>query len=316
MFRWNSARRAALVVAALALALAGCTEGTPPAEQSDKLNVVATTTIVGDVVRQVGGEAIDLKVLLPPGADPHSYEATPRDVATVAGARAVFANGVGLETFLDPLLQNAGGQAEIVSVSEGIKLRELGAGHDEEAGEHEHGHEGMDPHVWTDPNNVLVWVQNIAAALSHLDPENAATYGANAENYRAQLVELDAWVREQVAQIPEANRKLVTDHMTFGYLAERYGLEQAGTVVSGFTTLAEPSSQEVALLVDTIRRQGIKALFVGSTVNPGLAQRIAGDTGAKLVTLYTGSLTPPGGDADSYIAYTRHNVSAIVEALK
>lgn len=297
---------------ATAIALAGCDGGAPRAVESDKLNVVATTTIVGDVARQVGGDAINLTVLLRPGIDPHSYEATPRDVATVAAARVVLANGAGLETFLASLLQNAGSQAEVVVLSEGIDLREL----EPHKGAAEHQHEGMDPHVWTDPNNVRVWTKNIEAAFCRLDPQRAGTYKANAEAYRAQLAELDAWVREQVAQIPEANRKLVTDHMTFGYLADRYGLEQAGAILPGFSTLAEPSSQEMAQLVDTIRQQNIKAVFVGSTVNPSLAQRIANDTGTQLVTLYTGSLTAPGGDADTYIAYTRHNVSAIVEALR
>lgn len=163
---------------------------------------------------------------------------------------------------------------------------------------------------------MIVWVDNIEAALTRLDPAHAAQYKANAEAYRAELAQLDNWVREQIATVPPENRKLVCDHQAFGYLADRYGLEQVGAVFPGFTTMAEPSSQELAALEDAIRRHNVKAVFAGDSANPNLAQRVAADTGLRFVTLYTGSLTPPGGDADSYIKYVRYNVSAIVEALK
>jgi manganese/iron transport system substrate-binding protein len=301
---------AALLLLALA-ALVGCERATPAARQGDRLQVVATTTIVGDVVRQIGGDAIDLQVLLPVGADPHAFEPTPKDVARIAGARVIFANGAGLEGFLDRLLASAGGQAELVHVSEGITLRRL-------EGEHHEGHDHgeADPHVWTDPNNVIVWTQNIEQALSRLDARNAGHYRANAEAYRAKLQELDAWVREQVAQIPEASRQLVTDHAVLGYLADRYGLQQVGVVFPGFSTLAEPSAQDLAALEDAIRKHEVRAVFVGTTINPALAQRLTADTGTRLVSLYTGSLSAPGGDAPTYLDYVRHNVSAIVQALK
>jgi len=292
------------------MTLSACA-GTPVA-RDDKLNVVATTTIVGDVVRQVGGDAVALTVLLPVGTDPHTFDPSPQDMAKVADAGVIFANGAGLEAFLDRLLANAGGNADVVYVSEGLNLLEE---HSQTEGD-THGHGGADPHTWTDPNNVLQWVDNIEVALVRLDPDHAADYKANAEAYRAQLRDLDAWVREQVSTIPAENRKLVTDHETFAYFAQRYGFEQIGAIVPGYSTAAQPSAQDLADLEDHIKTYGVKAVFVGSTVNPALAQRVADDTGVKLISLYTGSLTEPGGEADSYLDYVKYNVEAIVEGLK
>jgi manganese/iron transport system substrate-binding protein len=277
----------------------------------EKLKVVATTSIIADVVENVGGDRIELTVLLPLGADPHSFEPTPQDIAAVSDAHVVFANGAGLEGFLEPLLESAGATARVIYLSHGVELRQLG---DEGAGEH-HQH-GADPHTWTDPNNVMVWTRNIVHALSALDPTNDETYEANAEAYEATLEELDAWVREQIAQIPEANRQIVTDHLVFAYFADRYGFAQVGAVVPGYSTVAEPSAKELAELEDVIRDLKVKAVFVGNTVNPNLAQRVAEDTGIRLVFFYTGSLTEKGGDADNYIDYVRYNVNAIVNALK
>lgn len=305
---------ATVALLAATLALTACGQRAPEAVAGDRLRVVATTTIVGDVVKQIGGDAITLRVLLPVGADPHSFEPTPQDIATVSRADVVFANGAGLETFLDSLLRNAGGKAERVDVSRGIRLRGL-TERPEAAQEGEQKQEGADPHVWTDPNNVIAWTHNIEAALRRLDAGDADRYQANAEAYRRKLVELDAWVRAQVDRIPEGNRKLVTDHLALGYLAERYGLKQVGAIYPGFSTLAEPSSRELAMLEDAIRKQGVKAVFVGATANPNLARRVAADTGTRLVTLYTGSLTASGGEADNYLDYMRYNVSALVAGL-
>ncbi len=289
-----------------------------PAARGDKLRVVATTTIVGDVVAQVGGDAIALTVMLPVGADPHVFDPSPQDMAKVADADVIFVNGAGLEAFLERLLENAGGDADVIHVSEGLAFIEAEHHEDEErdAEENDHAHEGVDPHTWTDPNNVLRWVDNIEAALVLHDPAHAADYRANADAYRAQLRELDAWVRGQVAAIPAENRKLVTDHETFAYFAQRYGFEQVGAVVPGYSTAAQPSARDLAALEDRIRAYGVKAVFVGSTVNPALAQRVAEDTGVKLMFLYTGSLTAPGGEADSYLSYVKYNVGAMVEGLK
>ena len=285
--------------------------------QPERLSVVATTTIVGDVVQNVGGEQISLTVLLPPGADPHAFDPSPRDVALVQDADLIFANGAGLEEFLEPLIESAGGQEKVVDLSASLTLLELGDEpvEDEEHAD-EHAHEGADPHTWTDPHNVMAWTQTIAQALGEADPQHAADYAARSQAYLQTLVDLDAWIVGQVATIPEGERKIVTDHLTLGYFAHRYGFTQVGAIMPGYSTLAEPSAQELAGLEDAIRSQGVQAVFVGNTVNPQLAQRVADDTGVTLVFLYTGSLSDADGDAPTYEDYMVFNVTAILQGLK
>lgn len=312
-------------------ALAACAAPAPTATpQAQKLRVLATTTLVGDVVSNIAGDVFKLSVLLPLGTDPHFFTPTPQDVAKVSQADVVFANGAGLEEFLQALLESAGAADKVVAVSEGIALvqgqmpahaGEQDHAHEDEhaqEGEHEHEHEhaGGDPHTWFDPNLVMIWVENIVKTLSEKDPQNAAIYQKNAADYTAQLRELDQWIRQQVEAIPPQSRQLVTDHKSFTYFAEQYGFTQVGAVLPGFSTLAEPSAQELAALEDAIRQLGAKAIFVGTTVNPNLSQRVAEDTGVKLVYLYTGSLSEKDGPADTYLNFMRYNVSAIVEALK
>lgn len=277
--------------------------------------MVATTTLVGDIVRNIGGEKIDLSVLLPVGADPHNFEPAPRDVALVSDADLIFTNGAGLESFMSRLLKNAGGQATVISLSDGLELIPS-AEEESHAGETEISHEGGDPHVWMDPNNVQHWVNRIEQVLSEADPAKAATYKANAQAYRQALTDLDGWISQQVAQVPQANRKIVSDHVVFGYFAKRYGFEQVGAVIPSISTLAAPSAQELADLQDVIQKLGIRAIFVDSAVNPALSQRIASDTGMQLVPIYSGSLSAADGPAATYLDFMRLNVSAIVQALK
>ncbi len=312
-------RSLAILLAAILL-LTAC--GGAPVAQGERLKVVASTTIVGDVISQVGGNLIELTVLFPPGADPHTFEPRPQDMAAISEADVIIINGLGLEEALESALE-ANATGLIVHASEGIdplafegEENELLA---EDSGENEgeeHHHEGGDPHTWTDPNNVIVWTQNIAAALAEVDPSHSDEYQANAEAYFTSLGELDAWIRIQIAQIPAERRKLVTDHLLYGYFAEEYGLEQVGALVGSFSTNASPSAQELAAFEDLIQAQDIPAIFVGKSVNPALAEQVAQDTGIKVVSLYTGSLSEPGGEADSYLKYMRYNVNAIVEALK
>jgi manganese/iron transport system substrate-binding protein len=298
-----------------------------PLAKGEKLKVVATTSIVADIVKNIGGDLIDLSLLLPVGTDPHSFQPTPRDLATVADAYVIFANGMGLEAFLDEMIRNAGGGAAVVYVSDGIEPRQMNqaeaptheAEEEEHAGEHEaegHLHEGADPHTWTAPNNAVIFVQNIELALSTLDPANSTTYQTNAQAYQTQLRELDQWVKTQIDTIPAENRKLVTDHAVFGYYADRYGLQQVGAVIPSFSTAAEPSAQELADLENAIRTYGVRAIFVGTTVNSTLSQRVADDTGIKLLRLYTGSLGPAGSGVETYLDYIRYNTTTIVEGLR
>jgi ABC-type Zn uptake system ZnuABC Zn-binding protein ZnuA len=316
----------------LAAAMMGACGGTPPEDDhahkvditqlepvslgsGQKLQVVTTTNIVGDVVSQIGGERIALTTLMEIGIDPHSYVPTPAGTAAVHDAHLVFANGAGLEADLEQMFASAGGDAVQIHLSHGLEHRL--AGEESADADHDHGQEdeNLDPHVWFDVQNVIHWAETVEATLSALDPGNAAAYQANAAAYVQQLEDLDAWVVEQVATIPQVNRKLVTNHPSFGYLANRYGLEQVGAVYP-ISPSAEPSAQDIAALEDVIREYGVPAVFTESTVNPKLAEQVAQDTGVKLVALYSGSLGGPGSGAESYLALIRYDVQAIVDALR
>ena len=294
-----------LITILLSLFLSAC--GNVPATSDAGLKVVASTTILGDVVSQVGGDLIDLKILYPIGADPHTFDPRPQDIAAISEAQVVFICGLGLEESIENALAS-NTTIPAVQVSNGIDVRALDIATDE--------HGSFDPHTWTDPNNVIIWTQNIATALSQTDPANATTYQSNADAYIASLLDLDAWIRPEVAKIPPERRKLVTDHRAFGYFADEYGFEQIGALVGSFSTNASPSAQEIAALEDMIRAQDVPAIFVGKTANSTLAEQVSQDTGTKIVPIYTGSLTAPGGEADSYLAFMHYNVKAIVEALK
>lgn len=308
----------------LMIVMAACSPATTQETQQitrsvGKLKVIATTSIIGDVVENIGRDLIEVSVLIPRDSDPHSFEPVPQDLARLVDADLIFANGAGLEEQLLRVVENAAGDTPLVSLTSGMQLIDTAADQDltQPPGQGSgREHAGGDPHVWTDPNLVKVWVSKIAESLSQHDPAEAAQYKSNAEAYQQKLDELDAWIQGQVAQIPPQERRLVTDHLSFAYFAERYGFEQVGAVIPGYSTLAEPSAQELAQLEDAIRNLGVKAVFVGKTVNPDLAQRVAQDTGTRLVSLYEGSLSPAGGEAGSYLEYMRYNVQAIVSALR
>ncbi len=295
-----------IALAVLATLLLTACGGGNAGDIGDRLQVLATTSIVADVVEQVGGDYVEVTTLLPLGTDPHTFEPRPQDAAAIADAAILFANGAGLEEFLQPLLESAGATDKLVEVSARIELL---------AFEEEHL-EGGDPHTWMDPNNVILWAENIAAALSAADPEHAADYQANAAAYIAELRDLDAWIRSEVAQVPAESRLLVTDHGVFSYFADEYGFTQVGTITGSFSTNASPSARELAALEDDIRSFGVRAVFVGETANQSLAKQVAADTGIQIVILYHASLTDDSGPAPSYLEFMRYNVSAIVEALK
>jgi ABC-type Zn uptake system ZnuABC Zn-binding protein ZnuA len=289
-------------------------------QEGEKLRVVATTNIVADVIAIVGGESIELTALMPVGTDPHAYEPTTGDLRTISQAHVVFINGLGLETFLEEMLSNAGSEAAIVSLSEGIAARAFSEEDSDETDTggdvHEnHSHGSFDPHVWFDPSNVMIWVENAAQTLSTMDPANNGVYQENARTYGEKLQALDSWIGEMVSRIPQENRKLVTDHLAFGYFAERYGFEMVGAVIPVFSSAAEPSAQEIAALEESIRELGVRAIFVGTSVNPKTVQAVAEDTGIQMCTLYTGSLSEPDGPAGNYLDFMRYNVETIVNAL-
>lgn len=304
-----------LLLLVIGLMSTGCASQNNPAS---KLRVVASTTLVGDVVKQIGGDRISLTVLLPIGADPHTFEPRPQDAAAISDAQIIFLNGLELEHSLEPVIQsNATGK--IIEVSNGIEVLPFNENQSEintaPAGEN-HNHAAGDPHTWMDPTLVMIWAQNIAAALSESDATNAGYYEANSKAYISELSDLDEWIKTEVAAIPVEQRKLVTDHEAFGYFAHRYGFEVIGLVVASLSTSASPSALEIAALEDTIRQQGVPAIFVDSTANPVLAQQVAQDTSVKLVTIYSGSLGDVNSGIASYIEFMKTNVLAIVDGLK
>jgi ABC-type Zn uptake system ZnuABC Zn-binding protein ZnuA len=298
-----------IIILGLVVGLSSC-HNQPVQAESPLLNIVATTSLVGDVVSQVAGDKISLHVLLPIGTDPHSFSPTPRDASAIADATLVLANGAGLEEFLQPLIESAGGSAKIVEVSTGINFLSIA---DEDLGSN---HLVDDPHTWMDPNNIVIWVDNIVHALSEQDPVNTAYYLSNGRSYQAKLVELDQWIRSQISTVPEEDRKIVTEHLIFGYFANRYGFTQAGAIIPGFSSLSAPSARDIAEIEDAIQSLGVKAIFIGVGVNANIAQRISDDTGIRMVSLYMHSLTQPGGEADNYIDFMRYHVASMVEAFK
>lgn len=299
-------RKTIILPALLLFLLVSSCGGGPPATSGGKLKVLATTSIVGDVVSQVSGNFIDLTVLMPVGTDPHEFLPRPQDATALADAQIIFASGAGLEGFLQPLLDSTGTTDRLVEVSAGITSLSL-PGSAQSTG---------DPHTWMDPNNVIKWTQNISTALSTSDPAHAGEFQANAEAYNSSLRDLDAWIRSEVAQIPPQNRMLVSDHAVLGYFAEQYGFTQEGTITGSFSSEAAPSAQELAALEDKIRLLGVRAVIVSEAVNQALADQIAVDTGVKSVWIYEATLTAPGGPAPSYLEFMRYNVNAIVNALK
>jgi ABC-type Zn uptake system ZnuABC Zn-binding protein ZnuA len=298
------------------ISLAACAKQPLHPNEGSQLNIVATTTIVSDVVKQVAGDQVEVITLLPYNADPHTYEATPQDLARLAKADGIFANGAGLETFLSRILSSAGADTKVTYLSDGIELlqmsQELVQVESDNSGE-EHD---LDPHVWTDPNNIKIWADNAAAQLSRLDPANQDTYLANAENYKNKLSELDNWIRQQVTQIPQLKRLIVSDHLEYSYFARRYDFTLVGALIPSFSTVAEPSAQELARLESQIKTLGVEAIFTSVSINPTLAERVVEDTGVKLVYIYSGSLSKPGGEASTYLDYIHFNVSAMVNALR
>ena len=282
----------------LAVALASCSGGNDP-------DVLTTTTILADVARNVAGDRLTVGSLLPAGTDPHSYQPVPQDAALVDRSKVLVVHGADYEGFLQPLLDTAGGEKTLIEASKGVRLR---SGIE--------GEQTMDPHVWLDPNNVIVYVDNIREGLTQFDPDGAEVYESNASAYIDQLTELDAWINGQVAQIEPKRRVLVTNHEAFGYFAERYGFIVVGAVIPSFSSDASPSAQQMAGLIEQIKLHEAPAIFLDASDNPDLAKQIAADTGVKVISdLHLESLTE-GDPAGTYLEMMRDNVTRIVRALQ
>ena len=293
-----------LVLAATAMfACAGAVQAGEP------LRVVATFSILGDLVKQVGGDAVQVTTLVPPGGDAHSYQPTPGDAKTIVQARLVVVNGLNMEGWLDRLIKASGTKAPVAVASSGVKAATM----EEETGGG--GKLATDPHAWQDLANGRVYVHNIAEALASADPANAAGFRQRAESYDRELADLDGWVRRQISQVPAAKRKIITSHDAFGYFGRAYGIAFLAPV--GLSTESEPTAAGLGRLSNQIRKEGIKALFIENMTDPRLIKTLARDTGAVVGgTVYSDSLSKDGGPADSYVKMFHHNVPAFVEAMQ
>jgi zinc/manganese transport system substrate-binding protein len=278
--------------------------------------VVASFSILGDMVKEVGGDRVSVTTIVGPNADTHVYEPKPQDAAVLGDAQAFFVNGLGFEGWLDRLVEATAFKGKVVTVSDGVHAHEMAEEDAHEEGEHEgHDHEGTDPHAWQSLGNGLIYVSNIKAALCELDADGCATYTANAEAYSAQIAALDAEVKAAIAAVPEAERKVITTHDAFGYFAEAYGVTFMAP--EGISTDSEASAADVARLIDQVKQAGVKALFIENMSDPRLVEQIAAETGAKLGgALYADALSEPNEGAATYLDMFKHNVGLLVPALE
>jgi ABC-type Zn uptake system ZnuABC Zn-binding protein ZnuA len=307
-----------IAIAILVLAACGSAPSSESAAEPASMNVMASTTFLADIAQNVAGNRVQINSLLPVGADPHSYQAAPSDVAKISESNVLILNGLEYEHFIEQLLENAGGDRLVIEASTGLTphtMEEHEGEAESESGEG-HGHSAGDPHMWLDPNLVITYVENIRNGLSKADPDGEKDYTANAEAYTDQLRDLDTWISEQVNTIPGNRRLLVTNHEALGYFAERYGFEVTGSVIPSFSSNAAPSAQEMAKLIDEIKRLKAPAIFLDTADNSILARQIADETGVMIVDgLHLESLTE-GTPAATYIDMMKYNVLKIVEALK
>jgi len=298
----------------LAVLLTACSSGLPPKAPGQPLRVIATFSILGDMVRNVGGEQIELTVLAGSGMDTHTYAPIASDAVALAQADVVIENGLEFEPWLDDLYTSSGSRASRVAVSTGVEVIVEGGSRDAQETSASFG--VVDPHIWHNVANAIVMVRNISDALAGADPTNAAYYQANADAYIARLAELDEWIVAEVELIPPANRVLVTTHDTFGYFADRYGFQVVGTILPVSTEGASPSAQELASLVQAIQEAGAPAIFADSVASNGLLNQVANEAGVGVVaSLFTDALGPAGSAAATYLDMMRFHVATMVEAL-
>jgi zinc/manganese transport system substrate-binding protein len=286
-------RRLLLMVAMLAMAIL-------PARAQERLNVVASFSILGDFVKNVGGDRVNVTTLVGPNSDSHVYSPAPADAKKITDAKLVIVNGLGMEGWLPRLVKSAGSKATLVTATEGITPIKRGS--------------DADPHAWQSVANAKIYVANISAALSKASPADAAVFNSQAEAYLAKLDALDREVREAVAKIPEGRRKVISTHDAFGYFAAAYGIQFIAPV--GVSTESEPSARDIAGIITQIKSAKIPAVFLENISDPRLIRRISAETGARVGgTLYSDSLTDEKGDVPTYIDMVRHNIKALTRAL-
>ena len=290
----------------LSLIITGCKVNNADGVNSDRLEVVSTSTIIADLSQRIGGEEIEHQGILQPGADPHVYEPTPKDSVALEKADLILYNGFNLEPGLIKMINSTGLKADKYAVGEVIKPLDF-----EYKGQKE-----PDPHVWGDAANAIAMTMAIRDRLIELSPKDKATFVANADRLIKDLKQVDSWIAEQIQTIPENKRKLVTTHDAFQYYTNAYGLEMAGTLI-GISTEEQPSAQTVKNLANEIKKRQIPAIFAETTINPQLIRTVAEEAGVKLAPqqLYSDSIGALGSDGDSYVKMLVANTKSIVESL-
>jgi zinc/manganese transport system substrate-binding protein len=271
-----------------------------PARAQDRLNVVASFSILGDLARNVGGDRVNVTTLVGPGGDVHVYAPAPADARKIADAKLLVINGLGLEGWLPRLLQASGSTAPIITASDGIAPLKLGS--------------DADPHAWQSVANAAIYVANMRDALVAADPADREIFRANAQSYLAKLDRLDREAREAIARIPAPRRKVISTHDAFGYFAAAYGIEFIAPL--GVSTESEASARDIAGIITQVRAAKIPAVFLENISDPRLIRRISAETGARVGgTLYSDSLTDEKGEAPTYIDMVRHNIKVLTSAL-
>jgi zinc/manganese transport system substrate-binding protein len=273
---------------------------------ADKIPVVASFSILGDMVRVVGGDRVAVTTLVGPDEDAHVFEPKPADAKKLLQSRLLVSNGLGFEPWAQKLVKSAGYKGQVAVASQGVKARTMPG---------DKGAKETDPHAWQDPTNVALYVRNIAAALARLDPAGAATYKDNSEAYVKELQALDTWAQQQLSAVPVAKRKVITSHDAFGYFGAHY--QVSFLAPQGISTEAEPSAKEVAQLIRQVQREKIRAVFFENMSNPKLLAQLSKDAGVTPgPALYVDALSKAGGPADSYLTLMRHNVTQLVAGIK
>jgi zinc/manganese transport system substrate-binding protein len=273
---------------------------------AEGLNIVASFSILGDLVKQVGGDKVSVTTLVGPDGDAHVYQPTPKDAKAMKEARLVFVNGLGFEGWMDRLVQSSGTKAGIVTLSQDFQ---------DTLSLEEDGKKETDPHAWQDLKNGRLYIHNISVALVQADPANATLYMENARRISDDLRKLEEWVKTQIAGVPAMKRTVITSHDAFGYFARAYGVKFMAPV--GVSTEAQPSAKEMAALTDQIRNGSVRALFLENMADPKLMKQLAQETGAVVGgELYADALSAPAGEAATYQDMFRHNVTTLVKAMQ
>lgn len=302
--------RKILILILTSTLLVSCSGNNPPVQQSQPYHALAVESFIADIAQNVAGDRITVESLIPLGVDPHGFELTPQDLVKMNESDIIIMNGCGVESWLEDSYSNLPKNIAIIEGCQELISRRPGKS------EIVTDHETMDPHFWLDPISVIQYVENIKDGFIAIDPGWKNFYQGNSEKYIVQLQDLDTWIKDSVSIIPIAERKIVTNHESFGYFADRYQFQVIGTIIPGFSSNASPSAQQLAELTDQIRLTGAKAIFLETGTNAALSDQVAAETGVKVITdLYTHSLTDPSGSAPTYIDMMKWNVTQIVKAL-